>query len=121
MKKTTKLVITIAFMISVAASFFAGSHLKEQAHMDSRMQRCHTLITFAIDKAENEDLSNQDLMEALISNVYAAYQFCDDPHLAAQLHDLWNTLIFEGDRYIGKEDALTAQLRTILDTMQTAN
>jgi len=87
--------------------------------MDSRMRRCQTLITFAIDKAESEDLSYQDNMEALISNIYAAYQFCDDPSLSAQLHDLWNTLIFEGERYIGNEDTLTAQLRTILDIMQT--
>lgn len=121
MKKATKLVISLVFIICVAASFFAGSYLKEQAHTNSRMQRCQTLITFAIDKSENEDLSYQDNMEALISNVYAAYQFCDDPHLAAQLHDLWNTLIFEGEDYWGKENALAAQLRTILETLQATD
>lgn len=121
MKNFPKLVISIAFIISIAVSFFAGSHLKAQAQIEGRMQRCHTLLTFAIDKAENEDLSNQDLMEALISNVYAAYQFCDDPHLAAQLHNLWNTLIFEDSYPAGEADALAAQLRIILETMQAPN
>ena len=56
-------------------------------------------------------------MEALISNVYAAYQFCDQPHLSEQLYDLWNTLIFDRNRYIGQEDMLVAQLRNIDETI----
>ncbi|MGN0626746.1 MAG: hypothetical protein ACI4IT_02115 [Oscillospiraceae bacterium] len=119
MKKITKVVISIAFIIAIAASFFAGSYIKEQEHIGSRVQRCNTLISFAIDKAENEDLSDQDIMETLISNVYAAYEFCDNPNLSAQLHDLWNTLIFEGDSYIGSEEVLVTQLRNILEMMQT--
>lgn len=121
MKKVTKIFVGIAFIIVAIASFVAGSYMKEQEYVDSRMQRCNALISFAIDKAENEDLSNQDIREALISNVYAAYEFCDRPHLSELLHDLWNTLIFEGDSYVGKEDMLVTELRNILDMMQIEN
>jgi len=118
MKRLPKIVICIVFVFAIAASYFAGSYMKEQTHIDTRMQRCSTLILFAIDKAENDDIANHDVMEALISNLYAAYQFCDDPDLAMQLHDLWNTLIFEEDHYIGREDVLAAQLRNVLETLQ---
>ena len=64
---------------------------------NARSGRCSTLIGFAIDKAENGDLADQGTMKALISNVYAAYQFCDNSVVANQLHDLWNFLIFESD------------------------
>ena len=106
-------VIIAAFIAATAISFFAGRSLTEQEYAASRSQRCNTLISFAVDKATNEDLSDPGIMAALISNIYAAYQFCDDPSGADQLHDLWNTLIFEGKRYPGNEDALVAQLRDI--------
>lgn len=118
MKRKTKLWIGIACIVLIAASFLAGSHMKEQEYNSGRTQHCSTLISFAIEKAENQDISDPDTMEALISNVYAAYQFCDDSNLAEQLHDLWNTLIFDGDRYIGREAALAEQLRTIQSQLQ---
>lgn len=118
MKMNTRLCIGIVFIALVAASFFAGSYMKEQEYSTQRIQRCNTLISFAIDKAENMDLSDQDTMEALISNVYAAYEYCDNPDLAKRLHDLWNTLIFEGDGYIGKEDVLGHQLRDISEIIK---
>ena len=121
MKNLSKLMICIAFIAAVATAFFTGGHLKEQAHIEARAQRCQTLLTFAIDKAEAENLTDQDMMEALISNVYAAYQFCDDPHMAAQLHDLWNELLTDGEHYAGREDILTAQLQAILDTLQVTD
>lgn len=121
MKKITKTAIVVVFIIAIGVSFFAGSYIKEQEQIDSRLQRCHTLITFAIDKVENQDISDQDVMEALISNVYAAYEFCDKPDLSEQLHNLWNTLVFEDDRYIGKEDVLITQLREIAEMTQLGN
>ena len=117
MKKTMKVVILAAFLIVIGVSFFIGRQAERQEYLDNRLQNCHTLISFAIDKAENQDISDPDIMEALISNVYAAYQFCDQPHLSEQLYDLWNTLIFDGNRYIGQEDMLVAQLRNIDETI----
>lgn len=117
MKKAIKVVIFAVFLIAIGVSFFVGRQTKQQEYIDNRLQNCHTLISFAIDKAENQDISDPDIMEALISNVYAAYQFCDQPYLSEQLYDLWNTLIFDGNRYIGQEDMLVAQLRNIDETI----
>lgn len=117
MKKIIKAVIFLSFLVAIGVSFFVGRHTKQQEYLDNRLQNCHTLISFAIDKAENQDISDSNIMEALISNVYAAYQFCDQPHLSEQLYDLWNTLIFDGNSYIGQEDMLVAQLRNIAETI----
>lgn len=116
MKEITKVSIGIAFVVAIVVSFIAGSYIKEQEYIDSRMQYCNTFISFAIDKAESKDLSNKEIREALISNVYAAYEFCDKPNLSEQLHNLWNTLIV--DAYIGREDTLVTQLRDISNMMQ---
>lgn len=59
-----------------------------------------------------------DTMEALISNIYAAYQFCDDMTAADQLHNLWNDLIVNGEMYVGKEEGLIEQLNTICETIR---
>ncbi len=58
-------------------------------------------------------------MEAIISNVYAAYAFCDDPVLQSQLHDLWNVLIFEGDNYAAAKDILLAELKSVSNALRT--
>lgn len=118
MKKISKLVVCTVFIAAITASFAVGGYVKEREYTDGRMRRCNTLISFAIAKAENEDLSNQDVRKALISDVYAAYEFCDKLNLSEQLHDLWNTLIFDGDSYIGKEDMLVTELRNISDMIQ---
>ena len=119
MKKGTKILILIAFIIVAGTSFMAGSYIKEQEYLDGREERCKTLITFAIDKAENQDLSDPDIMEALISNVYAAYQVCDESTVAAQLHELWNALIIEGEGFIGREDELIEHMRNIVEYVST--
>lgn len=116
MKNRKKAVICVALIAMFAASFFAGSHIKEREQMENRAERCHTLLTFALDKAENQDLSDQNVMEVLISNIYAAREFCDDPYLAEQLDDLWNDLIFE--RASGDSDLLVSQLRGVLETLR---
>jgi flagellar basal body-associated protein FliL len=97
MKKNSKIVIVIAIIALIVTSFFVGSYVTEQKNSNARKECCSTLIMFAIDKAENGNLTDQGTMRGLISNVYAAYQFCDDSKTANQLHDLWNYLIFESD------------------------
>ena len=74
---------------------------------------------FAIDKAENGDLTDQGTMRGLISNVYAAYQFCDNSKSANQLHDLWNYLVFESDgsTAVGAEIALR-ELNAVLHSIK---
>ena len=97
MKTSKKVFISVILIIVMAASFFAGRNITQVENFNTRSERCCTLIGFAIDKTENEDLTDQGVMRALISNVYAAYQFCDNTTVAIQLHDLWNFLIFESD------------------------
>lgn len=109
MKTGKKVILGVFLIIIIAASFFAGKYAAQRKNSGARSERCSTLIAFAIDKAENEDLSDQGTMRALVSNVYAAYQFCDNSVVANQLHDLWNFLIFESDGNLesAKEIALT--------------
>lgn len=122
MKKRNKIVVVLLIIALVVASFFFGSHLTEQKNSNARIERCSTLIKFAIDKAENGDLTDEGTIRGLISNVYAAYQFCDDSKSANQLHDLWNYLIFEGDNDIdsAKEIALR-ELNAVLYSIKTSN
>ena len=78
------------------------------------------LVGVAVDKAGSEDVRDPDTMEALISNVYAAYHYCDEPAAAEQLHDLWNTLIFEPEAYTGGEEVLVEALQGVAHSVGTA-
>ena len=122
MKKSSKFIGLIVIIALIVASFFVGSYVSEQKNNHARMERCKTLMMFAIDKAENGDLTDQGTMRGFISNVYAAYQFCDDSKSAKQLHDLWNYLIFESDSSIDnvKEIALR-ELNTVLRSIKIAD
>ena len=113
MKRIAKVLIPLLFVIAIAASFWAGSYWTEQKQEEIRTQRCLRLITFAIDKVENQSLSDDGVRESLISNLYAAQEFCDSPELHAQLNDLWNSLIYRSEDYIGHEEELAAQLHRI--------
>ena len=108
MKTSKKVIISIMLIGAIVISFFAGRYVTQEENTNTRKEQCSTLIGYAIDKTENGDLADQGTMRALISNVYAAYQFCDHAVVANQLHDLWNFLIFESDGNVenAKEIAL---------------
>ena len=114
MKHSTKIILAAVFLLSLFLSFQTGRYLNEQEYADRRNQCCARLILFAIDKVENHDLSDTGVLEALISNLYAAHEFCDDPATAAQINDLWNTLIYRRDTYLNERAALSKELQTIL-------
>lgn len=105
----------------IVVSFFTGSYVKEQEYSSIRKQRCGTLVSFALDKVENEGISDRDTMEALISNIYAAYELCDDPVLQKQLHDLWNCLIFDSGDHADTKDMLLVELQSVSDGIKTRN
>lgn len=121
MKKKKILISVLCIVVLIITSFFAGSHIQEQKHIDSRAQQCKTLLTFAIDKVENHDISDPGVMKALISNVYAAYEFCDDPVVADQLHGLWNILIFEDDDNNVMHDIARQELESALTALKKDN
>lgn len=110
MKKAAAAVIFIA---AVCISFFAGQYLSGKKQTEARAEKCQTMMTFAADKLDEMSGGyDEDTMEALISNVYAAYEYCDDPHMASALHDLWNALIFDGENISGKEEELKSALQS---------
>lgn len=119
--KTPKLIISVVCILAVVISFLIGNSLREREYLKQREERCATLIHFAIDKAQNEDLSDEKVMKALISNVYAAYQFCDNSYSAGLLHDLWNELIFDDEKYIESPDILVSQLVNFEEQIKAKN
>ncbi len=122
MKTNRKLLFSNVLIVIIIASFFAGRYMTKKENSDKRIERCCTLIGFAIDKAENGDLTDQVVMRTLISNVYAAYQFCDDSKSAKQLHDLWNYLIFESDGNVDAvKDIALQELNAVLHFVKTTN
>lgn len=122
MKTSKRIFISVILIGIVVASFFVGRYVTQVESVNTNSGRCCTLISFAIDKAENGDLADQGTMRALISNVYAAYQLCDDTVVANQLHDLWNFLIFESDGNLenAKEIALI-ELNDALRAIKTSD
>lgn len=122
MKTSKRVFISVILIVIIVASFFAGRYVTQVENTNTRSAYCYTLIGFAIDKAENGELTDQGTMRALISNVYAAYQFCDNTKIANQLHDLWNFLIFESDANLesAKEIALI-ELNDALRAIKTSD
>ena len=107
-----KLFIVGVLIVSICLGAFAGHYVSNQNTLKDRGIKRETLISFAISRIE--DLKNgydEDNMETIISNVYAAVQFTDDVDLYFALHDLWNALIFDGENIVGKEDDLIKALK----------
>ena len=104
----------VIVVLSVCLSFFAGKYVSELEQDKADEQRCQQMISFAV--AKTESLKKQydtDTMEALISNVYAAYDYSESGELYWALHDLWNALIFDGENIVGKEDDLIGALEDL--------
>ncbi len=113
MKKGKSLFPAAVFVTAVVLSFFGGQYTAQQQFRQHRSERCKTLISFAINKAENKDLSEDVVLDALISNLYAAHEFCDDPYVSAHLNDLWNTLVVDESQLVQDPDMLADQLREL--------
>ena len=104
--------LILAFLAVICVSFWAGNDYSNQNHLQDRAQRCSAMLVFAVDKLEDLQLQyDADSMEALISNIYAASEFCDTGELSAALHDLWNALISDGENLGGMETDLITALK----------
>ncbi len=110
-----KPLLVVLALAALMGAFYVGQYTKEQEFVKAKNQQCRQYLLFAIDKAQNKDLADDMVMEALISNVYAAHEVCTDVGISAQLSDLWNTLMLRGEDVLGHEDALTQHLREILE------
>lgn len=108
-----KFLMAFVLIAAVCLGFFVGISFSNHKQAENRAERVHTFLSLSVDKLE--DLQQQydsDVMEALISDVYAAYQSCDDTvSLAPALHELWNALIFDGENLTGQEEALIHALQ----------
>ena len=106
-----KLIIIGVFIMSICLSFFAGNYFSEKENVKLREQRCHTMIDFSIEKLDDIKFQyDADMMETLISDIYAAYEYSNNGELSSALHDLWNALIFDGENIVGKENDLISAL-----------
>lgn len=112
------ILLCIVVAAVAAVTFMAGRHIEKAENKAARAQKCSTLIVFAIDKAENQDLADEGVMKALISNVYAAYRYCDDSICANQLHDLWNYLIFESEDTAAAKEIVLQELNAVLRSVK---
>lgn len=109
-----KMFVIGVFVVSVCMSFWAGNYFRCREESERRKQQCNTMIAFSVNKLENlKKQYDADTMEALISNIYAAYEYSPSGELSSALHELWNTLIFNGENIAGKEDDLIIALKDI--------
>ena len=114
MKKLGKVSVVVIFIVAVVFSFFMGNYMSDKEHMEDRRQYFGKYISIAIDTVEAKSLSMNGAAEAIASNIWVAHELCDNPEISAELSNLWNTLVYEEDAFVGKEDVLTAQLKSIL-------
>lgn len=118
MKKLGTVLAIVFFIAAVVLSFFVGVYMSDKEHMEDRVQHCGRYISFAIDTIEDKGLSVDGASEAIASNIWVAHELCDNPKISAELSNLWNSLVYDEDAYIGQEDVLTAQLKDILKRCQ---
>lgn len=114
MKKKKVILVLILVLVTAGVSYFAGTYVSDKEYRESRSQRCGRNISFAIEKIEDKGLSVDGVLEAVASDIWVAHELCDDPEVSAELNDLWNTLVYDEDTYIGQEDVLAQQLKEIM-------
>lgn len=112
MKK--RLLAGVLIALACCAGAWAGYSAAGREALRDKEARSRVLLTFAAGHiAGLKDGYDQDVMEAVISDVYAAYEYesAVDADRAAALHELWNALVFDGEHVSGNEDALIAALQ----------
>ena len=115
-KQKPVILMLCVFIVLIVVSFCAGRYMAQREYAHTRSEQCSTLIEAAIEAAERDDFADSSAKETLISNVYAAYQFCDDTKTAKQLLDLWNYLVFESDNH--SETASEIALNELNDALR---
>lgn len=118
MKKLGAVLVIVFFIAGVVLSFLAGNYMSNKEYMEERTQICRKYISFAIDTVQKKGLDLGGKTESIVSNLWVAHEFCDNPELSAELSNLWNILVYEEDTYITQEDKLAKQLENILKRCQ---
>ena len=99
MKKAGTVLVVVLFIAGGVLSFFAGNYMSKRENGEKRVQDCRKYILLAVDTVQEKGLALEGASETVVSNLWAAHAFCDDPELSAELSSLWNTLVYEGDTY----------------------
>lgn len=115
MRKIGPILTIVFFAAGIVIAFFAGDYMSDQSYIENRAEQFDKYISFAIDTAEDKGLSVDGASESIASNLWVAHEFCDNPEISAELNDLWNTLVYDEDVFVGQEDRLTMNLRDILE------
>ena len=118
MKKTGAVLAIVFFITGVVLSFFAGNYMSNREDGEERIQKCRKYILLTIDTVQDKGLALEGASETVVSNLWAAHEFCDNPEISAELSSLWNTLVYEEDTYAAQEDKLVMQLNDILKRCQ---
>lgn len=118
MKKLGAELAIVFFIAGVVLSFFTGNYISSKENMEERTQICRKYISFAKDTVQNKGLALEGASEFIVSNLWVAHEFCDNPEISAELSNLWNTLVYEEDTYATQEDKLATQLENILKRCQ---
>lgn len=118
MKRIGTVLVIVFLLAAIVVSFLVGDYMSDKEYIEDRLQRCSRYISFAIDTVEDKGLSVEGASEAIASNIWVAHELCDNLEISAELSNLWNTLVYDEDAFVGQEDALETQLKDILEKCQ---
>ena len=113
-KNYYRILTFVVCVLLVVLAYFAGRYNEKQTCLEDKKEQCCEYITYAIDIVETRDLEENGIREVLLSYVFAAHERCNDPKLSAELNNIYFTLIYQGEQFVGKESELANMLRDIL-------
>lgn len=118
MKKLSTVLTIVLFIAGITFSFFVGDYMSDKTRKEEQSEQFRKYISLAIDTVEGKSLSLEGASEYIASNIWVAHELCNSPEISAELSNLWNTLVYEKDTFVGQEDVLASQLKDILQSYQ---
>ena len=111
-KKKNIIIIIGLLIITIFISGYVGYVIAENKNVASSEYEENRMINFSVIILEDlKDGYDEDLMENLISKIFAAHEYSNDD-ISPALYDLWDALISDGGNIVGKEDALIEALQS---------
>lgn len=107
-----KVIYTVSMLAVVCLSFLGGYQLSQTENTQRREESCNIMLSFAIDKIEHlaQDFQPEE-MDAMLCNIYAAKEHTENAELSSALYELWNVLLFNREKLIGREMDLVEALK----------
>lgn len=115
MKRFTKGLLAAALLaVVMAGAFFAGGHMSDKEHAESRTERGRDELSSALDALTDKGLLLEGAPEAVASHLWAAHELCGDAGVSAELSDLWNAVVYED----APEEVLISRLEDVMARYQ---